>query len=227
VSTYLIYALTLSILGLVALQAWSDHRGIAFVSGLTAAPLGLLDYLFNLEYWSPTHLFGPLFSIEGMLFSFGNGILLWLIAMVPFRGVTSSPRINFTTLALRMSFFGILAFAIVLILWNKGLGLCGLSLMYSTIAALVVLGVLITTIKPRLLPLGLAGGIGFVLFYALQLVLLSWLDPAFAGVWHASVREGLLFAGYPVEELTWALVYGAVWVTVIGYGCNLTLEKPA
>ncbi len=83
-STYGLWAVLIAGLGLVAAFLTPVHRRVALLSGLCGAPLGLADAVFVPEYWDPTHLLGAAFSIEGVLFSFGNGVLVWLVAVLPY-----------------------------------------------------------------------------------------------------------------------------------------------
>ncbi len=219
-SAYLVYGLVISFLALAVLAICPKHSKVALISGILATPFGLLDSLFVLDYWTPPHIFGPLFSIEGMLFSFGNGVFVWLIAVFPFRRRLKN-RLQFKILARRFVLYSFIALAVMLALWERGLGLANASLMTGTILGLSVIGVLMLSRDSSLLPLALTGALGFGMFYAVQLALLSLISPSFSSVWTAAVRDGVTVFGYPVEEMIWAVVYGCVWTTGIAYGCSV------
>ena len=221
-SIYLLHGLTVSALALLIILIRRGRRDIALMSGLAAAPLGLLDALFVLDYWNPPHVLGPLFSIEGMLFSFGNGVLLWVIAEFPFRGRLEN-SFRYRVFIRHLLIYGAVAMAVIILLWNKTLGLTNLPLMSATILALLVVGAALLIQHPGLLPFSLAGGVGFCLFYTAQLAILSRLSPEFASFWYAGVRDGFTVFSYPIEELAWAMAYGAIWTIVIGAGSGVYL----
>ncbi|MEJ2022007.1 MAG: hypothetical protein P8X43_08210 [Maritimibacter sp.] len=209
-TTYLLHGLLVSILGLAALAIPTRQRGVALASGIAAAPMGLMDVWFVRDYWQPDHLIGAWFSIEGVLFSFGNGILLWLIASWPLRHAlpAARPMRDFARPMLRL---GALALAVILALWSHGLGLTPLTLMPSTFAGLAVLLLLILARYPTLAGLAALGCLSFTALYAGELVVMSTYDPAYSELWYPHLRMGLAPLGFPLEELIWAALYGAVW----------------
>lgn len=222
-SEYLVWGLLVSTLGLVAVAVEQRNRSLALTSGAAAAPFGLLDYFFIKDYWLPMHLISPGFSLEGMLFSFGNGIFVWLIATVPFRrNLRFEVRMD---QLLRRSLFCVAgAFAIMATLWRHGLGLPGLSLMSSTLVALCSVGAIILLRRSDLLPLAAVGAMGFGLFYAVQLALLAWIWPEFPEVWHPTTLHGAQIFGFPIEEIAWAVVYGFVWTSGIAFIFNVSTD---
>jgi hypothetical protein len=127
---------------------------------------------------------------------------------------------------LRRSLFCVVgAFAIMATLWTHGFGLPGLSLMSSTIVALCAVGAAILVRRPDLLPLAAAGAAGFGLFYAVQLALLAWIWPDFPDAWHPAIRRGAQVFGFPIEEMTWAVVYGFVWTSGIAFAFNVSIGR--
>lgn len=218
-TTYLLHGCLVTALGLVALAFPLRQRGVALASGVAAAPMGLMDIWFVQDYWQPDHVIGAWFSLEGILFSFGNGILLWLIASWPQRHhlPTTRPLRHFAMPMLR---FGMLAMVIILALWRHGLGLTSLSLMQATFLGLGLLLVLILAQRPNLTGLALLGCGGFTLLYAIQLALMGSYDPHYADLWYPHVREGMALFGFPVEELIWAAIYGAVWSLCVAHSIH-------
>ncbi|MCC2111027.1 MAG: hypothetical protein KDJ16_03225 [Hyphomicrobiales bacterium] len=205
---------------------WPTHRQIALISGALAAPFGLLDSLFVMDYWNPPHIFGAIFSIEGVLFSFGNGVFVWLLAIFPFRHRIVS-AVEFKTVLRRFVTITAIALTVMLSLWKLSLGLTDLSLMTTTIIGLCVVGFLMLSLRPSILPLACTGAVGFGVFYAAQLAALSLLSPDFASVWKATVRDGATIFRYPVEEMAWAIAYGFVWTTGVAYECNVRIKSDA
>lgn len=215
-TTYMLHGVIVTTLGLVALAWPARQRGVALASGLAAAPTGLLDALFMQDYWQPPHFVAPWASVEGVLFSFGNGILLWLVASRPLRAAL--PRAKpLAAFAAPLLGLGAFTLAVSLTLWSGGLALTGLALMPAMLLALALTGALILARTPRLAPLALAGAAGFTLVYAGELAVLGALDPSYPGLWNAATRTGGTFLGFPAWELGWAAVYGAVWPLCIGW----------
>ena len=222
-STYLIWGILITLLGLVAVRL--DHKmgKVALASAIMATPFGLLDHYFVRDYWQPGHILSASFSIEGMLFSFGNGVFVWLLATIPYRS-SITHRLDWSVLLRRFFGYSSIALAIMMTLWSGGLGLTNLGLMRSTLIALLILGALMLWQAPHLWRLGLAGMIGFGLFYAVQLQILSHFDPSFASLWKPSIAEGQHLFGFPAEEMAWAVVYGLVWTIGIGYGFQVHVK---
>jgi len=218
VSIYMIWGVAVSLVGILVALLIPRHRRVALLSGLFAAPLGLLDIVFAPEYSAP-HLFGHAFSLEGMLFSFGNGVLVWPVAVVPFWR-----RIDYDILWRNMIFrcltCWVIAAVIIAIVWRGGVGLPGLSIMTSALVALGGCGLYILWRRPDTWPLVVTGIIGCGLIYLLEMAVLSRFYPNFVTVWAPAVRDGILVLGYPLEEYVWAMVYGGVWAPAVAFGCE-------
>ena len=195
------------------------HRHVALLSGLFAAPLGLLDIVFAPEYWAPPHIFGNVFSVEGMLFSFGNGILVWPAAVLPFWRRISC-RVSWRNMLVRCLMCWVLAALIIAIVWRGGFGLPGLDIMTSALVALVGCGIYILSHRPDVWPLAITGTLGCGFIYLVEMRVLAIFYPEFVNVWSPEVIEGMMIFGYPVEEYVWALVYGGVWAPAVAFGCD-------
>ena len=220
---YLIWGLSLALLGLITLFGTKRHQRLALISGLLAAPFGLLDYFFTQDYWTPSHVLGPGISIEGVLFSFGNGIFLWLLACLPFGDRVFSDA-QVVPLLRRAAVYSSFAFIIMALLWDRGAGLAGFSLMTSTIVALILVSIALLAHRPDLIFLMMSGAVSFGLFYAGQIAILALFAPEFPSVWMPSVQQGPTFLGFPAEEMIWAVTYGFAWAGGIGYGSNVRIE---
>ena len=223
-SVYLYYGVVVACLAIVLLIVCRRHRRLAFVSGALAAPFGLLDAFFVEDYWSPSHLIGPHISIEGIFFSFGNGVFVWLIAIYPFRRRVSS-RLRLGTLLPRYALVSATGLFAMFFLWRDGLGASGLDLMTSAQAAMLLAGLVVLWQRPDLLPIAVSGSLGFAAFYVLQLAALSIVGPDLSTAWHPVVRDGFTVFGYPIEEVVWALAYGAVAPLAMAFAGNVEIGK--
>ena len=85
--SYLVISVLIALIGLTSLILRPKQRRFILLSGCYAAPAGAGDLLFVPEYWMPSHIVAPWFSIEGVLYSFGNGCLIALLmTLVEFKG---------------------------------------------------------------------------------------------------------------------------------------------
>ena len=199
------------------------QRRVALICALGAAPVGLADYLFVPEYWSPSHLVGQALSIEGVVFSFGNGGMLWFLAALPVRRRAIS-AIDSVRLGRRYLLWLAIGFVVFLTIWHRGFAVVDLGVMEAALVSLVVVGTALAVIRPDAWPIMLSGGLGFGAYYAAQLALLSAVAPEFATAWAPTTLAGNTFRGFPIEEVAWAIIYGGVWALATAYGCDVRIR---
>ncbi len=199
------------------------HRKVALLSGLCAAPLGLGDAVFVPEYWDPPHLFGAAFSIEGVLFSFGNGVLVWLVAVLPYSKRVQS-RVDLRQMTGRYLACCGVALVITLLLWRGGVGFLSLPIMTAGLFAMAAIAAFVLIRRPEAWPFALTGAIGFAIVYGFQLFVISLVDPDAHLAWAPTIREGMTVFGFPVEEMVWAFIYGAVWPLAVAYGSDVSFR---
>ncbi len=123
------------------------------------------------------------------------------------------------------------ALVITFLLWQGGVAFLPLPVMNAGLVAIVAVAAFIVIRRPDAWPFALTGAVGFVTVYGLQLLVISLLDPDFHLAWAPAVRAGVTVFGFPVEEMVWALIYGAAWPLAVAYGSNVSLrfrgERPA
>lgn len=220
---YAVAALLICVAGLVAALCFPSHRRVALLAGLCGAPLGLADAVFVPQYWDPLHLFGAAFSVEGMLFSFGNGTLVWLAAALPFSHRTFV-RFEWRRMARRYLACISLGGALLLLLWHGGPGLPALPVMDAALFTLAMAGATLVVLRPDVWPFAVSGALGFTAIYSLQLFTIGWVFPDAPLLWATEIRAGATVLDFPVEELVWALAYGAVCPLAVAYGCDVSLR---
>lgn len=193
--------------------AFPRQRRAMMWASLFTMPFGLTEPLFVPAYWSPPSLFDLArrtgFDIESLVFSFAIGG----IAAVLFGAFTrrsdrpmepaewSSPRHRFHLLALLTP---VLVFPLLYVLpWNP---------IYPAIVAMGVGALANTLCRPELGQNAAVGALLFVGYYALWLIGLELTAPGYIeAVWNLDALSGLMIAGMPVEELMFALAFGAYW----------------
>jgi hypothetical protein len=102
--------------------------------------------------------------------------------------------------------------ALAVAIWQAGM-----PMYFASLLAMIFGWLCVTWRFPRLRWLGLVGGPAFGLLYLALLRLSFELAPAFHLQWNWETLSGLVWAGVPVEELAWAITYGAVWPAFMAY----------
>lgn len=225
-NSYLGSSIVIVLAGLLCLAVFPRHRFLATLSGLCSIPLGLLDRPFiTAEYWDPPHLLGNWLSVEGFLFSFGNGIFMWLAAAIPL-GSMIEYRLDTPTFWRR--YIACFAAAIILSagLWRGGLAFVDLPAMDAGLIATIILGAFILGRRLDAWPFAVTGSIGFSIVYAVQLYIVSYLAPDLTEAWPPNARTGILVFGlFPFEDMIWSFVFGGTCPLALAYACNIHLRK--
>ena len=190
---------------LVGLILGSGQRRLAVLSGMLSAPFALASVFFVPEYWAPVRLADFPAGPEDFIFSFATGGMAWLLAIWPLRGRFTAGldpgRFLGRYLACTVSGVALSGF-----LWASGMGA-----MASAIIGIAALWGALLWRRRDLWPLSATGAIGFTLFYTVFVlaVVVAWPDLRLH--WNADNLWGPWLLIVPLEELVWALAYGAVW----------------
>ena len=198
---------------LVAFIAFPRHRKAMIWASLVTMLFGLTEPLFVPEYWSPPSLFDLArktgFDIESLIFCFGIGgigaVLYNLLMQQKLEPTLSEERRHrrhrFHVWALAAPF---LSFPVLYVFsWNP---------IYPAILAMVVGAVATIFCRPDLGRKTWVGGLLFLGYYVIFLLGLEWTAPGYiARVWNLGALSGLSLFGMPVEELLFAISFGAYW----------------
>jgi hypothetical protein len=214
--SYFLLSAALAAAGITGSLAVRRHRWFLVISGILAAPAGLADWVFVPEYWTPNHLIGPWLSVEGMMFSFGNGCLIMLPVALRWPHVIPPRPVGFIAPLGRLTVATGLGMGAFLITWQNGFG--WLMIMHATYFGLAAIAVFLWLNGRFSLGIALASGLGFSSLYAGETMLWHWIAPQLDGFWAA--KEAYLFSlpfppGLPIEEYIWAFAYAAVWANLM------------
>jgi len=217
--SYILMSAAIAAAGIMSSLAVPRYRWFIVISGLLAAPAGLSDWIFVPEYWRPDHLIGPWFSVEGILFSFGNGCLIMLPVALRWPDLVP-PRPDGLIAPLgRLTAAMALGIGSFLLAWQSGFG--WLMIMHATYIGLAAIAAFLWLKRRFSFVIALTSGLGFALIFGGETMLWHWIDPQFNGFWAA--KGTYLFSlpfppGLPIEEYIWAFAYAAVWANLMLYG---------
>jgi len=201
-----------------ALLYWRfpGYRREMIWASLFTAPFGLTEPLFVPEYWSPPSLFDLAnrtgFDIESLIFCFGIGgvgVVLYnaitrqrLVPVSQAERHHSRHRWHRWAIAAPLVLFPPLYF----LPWNP---------IYPGIVAMAAGAIAATLCRPDLKTKTLLGGGIFLLYYLVLLTGLELTAPGYIErVWNLEALSGVRLAGFPIEELLFAIAFGAYWTGV-------------
>jgi hypothetical protein len=201
-----------------ALLYWRfpEYRREMIWTSLFTAPFGLTEPLFVPEYWSPPSLFDLAnrtgFDIESVIYCFGIGgvgVVLYnaitrqrLVPVSQAERHHSRHRWHRWAIAAPLVLFPPLYF----LPWNP---------IYPGIVAMAAGAIAATLCRPDLKTKTLIGGGIFLLYYLVFLTGLELTAPGYIErVWNLEALSGVRLAGFPIEELLFAIAFGAYWTGV-------------
>lgn len=198
---------------LAAYTAFPRHRKAMVWASLFTAPFGLTEPLFVPEYWNPPSLFDLArrtgFDIESLIFCFGIGgigaVLYNLLNRQTLEPAVAEERRRarhrFHLWAVCAPF---LSFPFLYVFpWNP---------IYPSIVAMFVGAVATVLCRPDLGRKTWVGGLLFLAYYVVFLLGLEAIAPGYIEqVWNLKALSGLNIGGMPLEELLFAIAFGAYW----------------
>ena len=111
----------------------------------------------------------------------------------------ASHRFHFWAVATPFFVFPVL----YLVEWNP---------IYPAIVAMALGAVSTMLCRRDLISKTWVGGVLFLVYYLVFLAGLEWLSPGYIGkVWNLESLSGILIYGMPIEELLFAVMFGAYW----------------
>ena len=217
---YLLTCLFFLALYLIGLWLAPQHRRHAVLSGVLAIPGAAYALVFVPTYWNPQLVLSLPIGIEDVLFVFANGGLVWLIVTV----WTPRMRLNIGAATVAKRWLAVTAVFTLLIVF---IARAGIAVMHAgLLSAAVVLG-LVLWLRPAYWPLALRGAVAFTVVYAAVLYGSLRVWPNTLLQWNTGVLSGIMVLGAPVEEMAWAVAFGALYPVVTAFFFDATVPgKP-
>ncbi|MEM0968166.1 MAG: lycopene cyclase domain-containing protein, partial [Verrucomicrobiota bacterium] len=211
---FLFASAALVILVAVCSLSWNWPKRLLLAVALVNAPLGVLEVFFVPEYWEPKKLFDWIVGPEDFLFSGAVGVVGWIAAFGSSRGVQWSRDLRQVLLRFLSLFFSYVAG-----LWV--LDSTSIRVMPAAIIVLIMMGAALGFYRRELLKYVARGALYFTLFYFvfLRVSFSVWSDWVYE--WNLEEMWSLRIFGGPIEELLWAILYGAVSPLATGYILNI------
>lgn len=190
-----------------------DLRRSSLLSAVVLAPFAVLGAVFVPAYWRPDHLFTFIrgVGIEDVLFCFACGGVCWIAAAAG-SGARCAGKLEPGRFLTRFACWaGVALVAVLVVSW------CGCGILVAVILGFTAGGLLALARAPHAARLALPGAVGFTVVYACVGWLVIAVFPQSAGFWVGDAIDGQRVLGLPVEELVWAVSFGATWPVVFGY----------
>jgi hypothetical protein len=183
---------------------------------LATSLLGLSEPIFVPAYWNPPSLFDLAqrtgLDIESLIFCFAIGgigaVLYNTLAGRKLSPLTPAERHGRRHRWHRLSIMSpFLVFPVLYFLpWNP---------IYAGIVAMMTGGIANVLCRPDLLRNTMAGGLLFLMLYAVFMLLLVIFVPGYIErVWNLPALSGVLPGGIPLEELAFGFSFGLYWAGI-------------
>jgi hypothetical protein len=188
-------------------------RRSSLLAAVALAPFAVMGYVFVPAYWQPDHAFTFVrgVGVEDVLFCFACGGVCWIVAASGRRVRCEFLPAPGAFVASLVAWAGIALVAGVVAWW------AGCGVLAAVVLGFVFSGLVVLCRVPRASRLIVPGAVGFTLVYAAVSWLVLAVHPAAAGFWVSEAISGRRVLGLPVEELAWALSFGATWPVVFAY----------
>ncbi len=186
------------------------------LASILTAPFGLTEPIFVPEYWNPPSLFNLAantgFDIESLIFSFaigGIGSVLYE-AFVKVKHIKMShhemisKKHRFHLLALLSPFIAFILLSFF----------TSLNPIYSVSISMTIGSIAAMLCRPDLISKVVVGSLLFFSLYLVFFLTFNFIYPSIVEqVWNLEAISGILILGVPLEELMFALTFGALWAS--------------
>jgi len=214
---YLIWSLVLLASYLIGFSLFHKERGRILISALLSVPAAGQALVFVPQYWKPLRILKSPIGIEDIIFSFATGGIAWIVICAMSGGKTisrSSPgRITGRYLLLLLS-GSVLSYVSMQVL--------DLPIMDQALIGISIIGlVLLAGSRFKTWRIAAAGSMIFTLYYSVFTGIVMKLFPHMRSYWNDDMLWGISIMNIPIEEIMWALAFGAVWPLAMAFVFDL------
>lgn len=219
--SYLILSLFLLIFAFLALALCPRSlRSAVLLSGLFSIPSVLASLDLVPAYWDPVRVAEFWIGPEDAIFSFSTGIIAFVVALWPIR---KRIQVVFQTKPILIRL--VLCYLCGFLLTKFFLRVFHIEPMQAALLTIIAIGFGLAILRKELIILSVYGVVSFTLFYTLYVKVGFLMFPEFINQWNLTVLSGISPLGIPLEEIAWAIAYGAVWPLMTGYILDLHIMK--
>jgi len=218
--TYLSASIVLIGVFVVAYTLNPAHRRIGLVSAALSASYSLFAVFFVPAYWEPIQVFRFFVGPEDLLFSFATGGTVWILLAGSYYAIPE--RLCRRTSGIRYAWVTAAFLGGWLVVY-----LAGLPIMWAALVAGFGLWCFLLARDKAALAVSLRSAANFTIGYTLFVAAILCVSPDFVRSWTASGLFGMSVLGVPLEEMLWAVEFGAVWPLLIAYFLDLERRQPA
>ncbi len=220
---YLIGSLVLLITCLAGITLFSREKQKILISALLAAPAASVAVFFVPQYWEPIRITKFPVGIEDVIFSFATGGIVWMIVSLSV-GRNFSYNMALGIAVKRYLTLAIIGGSLIYILERS----TNWSVMFKALSGILFIGLLLMVrFRFKAWRIAAAGSLLFTLYYFIFTGITLKLFPNMILYWNKDFLWGISILQVPLEEIVWALAFGAVWPITMAYVFNLNLPERA
>lgn len=189
-----------------------EWRRTTMICGVLSLPLSLMGLVLVPDYWRPMGVVQLPVLLEDFLFMFNTGIAAWLAGSWPYRDRLILGRIRIWAFLRRSMLMAgvILATGAVLHRFGMKVGL-SIPVVWSACAGILL------CLRPDLRAVMAAAAATFGVSYFAVVACVFAVAPDFTSAWNYNNLLGWKVLEVPVDEIVWAMGFGAVWPAFLVY----------
>ncbi|MGD0915200.1 MAG: hypothetical protein ABSB22_01970 [Thermodesulfobacteriota bacterium] len=189
------------------------------LTGLTSAPVGVLCFFLEGNYWTPPRLGGLRIGIEDILIGYAVGMLPWYLVAVVWRR-RLQVRFHWPAVLRRYVVAGAGCDLTYLVtVWVGMDPMTGMLITYGLGAVALWL------FRRGNWPLAATGVLQFPVVWFCVVAFTFWLFPEFIFKFNLAGNWGRPVFGVPVGEIAWAFTFGVFWPLFTAVIFNVEIER--
>lgn len=183
-----------------------DLKSAMWFSSWLCAPLGISDYFFIPDYWTPHTLFNLVPGIESFIFAFCIGG----VSSALYKTLMDKRIVKLKKKSDKQGIILFTALFTTMLLMNF---IFRVDLIYDGHVTMLLGAIIIMLMRRDLIEESIIGGLFFLLLYFPLLVLMEYVlfPGAVERIWTLNNPIFHTFLGLPFEEIIWSLTFGMLW----------------